>query len=193
MDRRFVRRAFLLLAVIALAGLPAPALAQGDDPPPPTDAEATKFFAVYSALLDDPSLADEACGLGSSDADGDSGSQDLAALGRKIDTHPSFGPLVRRQGLSGRRFIEVTMHLFAGYLGLAIADDADRGKPKQGGVGPNRAALLGDSPAARVAAAHQEEMARLQARTDELCAADEEEGYDEEEEGYDEVSEESSE
>lgn len=186
MDRRFVRRAFLLLAVIVLAGPRASARAQGDDPPPPTDVEATKFFAVYAALLDDPSLAAEACGLASGDADDDSGSQDLAALGRKIDADPSFGPLVRRQGLSGRRFIEVTMHLFAGFLGLAIADDADLGKPKQDGVGPNRAELLKDSASARVAAAHQAEMTRLQARMDERCAAPDDEGDEAE---YDEESE----
>ena len=181
MERRFVRCASLLLAAVALAGLPTSVLAQEEDPPPPSDAEATKFFAVYSALLDDPSLAGEVCGLGDGEAGDDSGSQSAAAAGRKIDAHPRVGPVVRRQGLTGRRFVEVSMHLFAGYLGLAIADDADRGKPKPAGVGPNRASLLKDSASARVAASHQPEMARLQARMDELCAADEDEGDDGEE------------
>lgn len=181
MDRRFVRCAFLLLAVVALAGISAPVLAQDDDPPPPSDAEATKFFAVYAALLDDPSLSGEVCGLGDGEAGDDSGNQSAGALGRKVDANPRVGPVVRRQGLTGRRFVEVSMHLFAGYLGLAIADDADRGKPKPAGVGPNRAALLEDSASARVAAAHQPEMARLQARMDELCAAEAgDDGEDEE-------------
>ena len=156
------------------------AAAPGDEPPPPTDAEIAKFVAVQNALVADPGRADEICALGKGESGNDgSGDRSLAAAGRKIEANAITGPLVRRQGLTGQRYAQVTMHVAAGLLGLAIADDADRDEPKPNGVGPNRAALLRNSPAARVVAPRQAELTELFGRLEAFCASDDAESEEE--------------
>ena len=81
-----------------------------------------------------------------------------ARIGRELDAHALFGPLIRRHGLTGQRYAQVTVQLAGGLLGLAIADSLDENEVQQGRPATNRAKLLADSPEARVAAAHQAEI-----------------------------------
>ncbi len=174
----------LVTMVMAFASLAAWG-AEAGDPALPSDAEVTKFIGVWKALAADPGSASEVC-AGVGDEGGDDGEDfDAAAIGKELEASPTLGPLLARQALSGRRFIEVSVHLFAGMLGLAIADELDSGQERAA----NREAVLRDSPAAKLVAAHQAELDPVMQRAQELCSEEEEEEEEEELEPEDDYEE----
>lgn len=177
--RRVLGSTALLWLVVAVAAFTPLAAWSADaaEPAVPSDAEVTKFIAVWKALAADPSSASEVCATFEDDAEDDSGEDfDATEIGRELEANPTLGPVLQRQAISGRRFVETSVHLFAGMLGLAMADALDAG---QGAA--NREAVLRDSPSARVVASHQTELDPVMQRAQELCSPEDSEPEDDSE------------
>jgi hypothetical protein len=170
--RRLALAALFLLAPSGLAAV---------EPAPPNDAELSQYVAIQKALATDAARAEQICAMLEEDSQRDSGrSDDLAAIGRKADTHPILGPLLRKQGMSGRRYVEVTVQIAGVLIGAAIADEADAAA----GNTSNRDALVAGTPGAdRILRRRPELVAALEA-VQAVCEGDD--GDDgEEDEGTD--------
>jgi hypothetical protein len=170
-------RLWVVAALAVLVPFSAAAAAAEETPALPSDAEVLKFIAVWKAVAADPDSAREACASAEESedesADGEeSEDESAAAMGRKLEAHPTVGPILARNSISGRRFAEVSMHVFAGMLGLAIADQSDAAERERGKTGTSREAVLRDSPVARLVAAHQAELDPVMQRARELCSSD---------------------
>ncbi len=164
----FARRLVVLIPGLALAGALAPLLAA--DSPPPSDAEVTKFIAIEKAIAADESRATAVCEEFDSAKDSDTGqSSDPAVIGRRLEASPNVGPLLRRNGMSGQRFTEVSVHVAAAAIGLGMADDLDATARLQGKPATNRASLIAKSPAARVVAARYQELTDSMGKLQALC------------------------
>jgi hypothetical protein len=174
--RRTLRSAEIALAILSLA---APSTAQSD-PPLPTDVEVGKFVAIWDALAADPASAAETCGLAAGETAEEEGWSATDA-GEALEASPSFGPLLRRNGIGGARFAEVSLHLFGGLLGLAYADELDATARERGLPAKNRETVIRDSPAAKLAAKHEAALKPVMRRVEAVCsAAEEDDGVEDE-------------
>ena len=172
----------VVAALVALAFVGTAVSAEAE-PPPPTDAELSKYIGVADGLASDAARAAEYCALVARDVEGAEGrNEDLAALGRKVDANPIMGPHLRRQGLTGRRYVELSVQVAGVLIGAAIADDADAAARDQGKKGGNREALLASTPAAPPVLARQADLTGALTRLEALC----DDGEDEETEEYEE-------
>ena len=161
--------AFVLLAPHAgRAAAAAPAMA------PPSDAELTRFVALENDIAADAGRAAQFCTL-QAQAEHEADSQKTPAeIGRRLDANPLFGPLLRRHGLSGQRYTEVTLQAFGGALGLGMADDLDSTARAKGLKADNREQLLARSAEARAVAPRLAELTAALDKVGKLCAGDEE-------------------
>jgi len=179
------KRRLVAVAIVALAVVHASvAVAAGAEPPPPTDPELSQFIAVTDGLAGDSARAAEFCVLLAEEkARENDRDEDIETLGRRIEAHPVLGPHLREQGLSGRRYVELSVQVAGVLLGAAIADEADAAARAKGEAGGNRDVLLASSPAAAPILARQQDLTRALTGLEELCGDGEEddsEEYDEE-------------
>lgn len=157
-------------AVALLMPLVSSNAAFGAEPAPPSDAEIAKFVGIENGLVADSGRAAAICTDFAAAKPSDSErSSDPAVVGRRLEASPIIGPLLRRNGISGQRFTEVSVHVVAALIGLAIADDADATARRQGKPAGNREGLLANSAAARVVAAHQKELTASLEKFRTLC------------------------
>jgi len=164
---------FVLRIVLAAAGFAASAFAA--EPPPPTEAELMKYVAVQDALATDTARRQEICALFQEGwLDDGGGEDDLAAAGRRAEANPIFGPLLRRQGITGRRYAELSVEIFGVLLGAAIADEADADARRAGRPANNRETLRASSPSAPPILARQEDLTRALGAVRAMCEKDEE-------------------
>ena len=161
-------------AVAFLISLLQSQAALGAEPAPPSDTEITRFIAVENGLVTDPGRAEAVCAALRRDRESDEGSQDLAVIGRKVEADPIFGPLVRRQGLTGRRFAEISAQIAGALLGLGMADSMDAAERAKGKPAKNREVVLQRSPEARSVAPRQAELVAALEAVDALCGESEE-------------------
>ena len=186
MSRLAPRAALLVFSVAALAGRPARASSSAPaDVAPPTEAETGRFVALESDLAADAGRASQYCALKAAGEKEDNSNKTPAEIGRKLEANPMFNGLLRRHGFSGQRFTEVSLQLFGGMLGLAMADDLDKTARAQGKPATHRAVLLQKSAEARVAAPRQAELSAVLDRVGKLCASDDEEDEEDENAGDD--------
>ena len=139
--------AIVTLAALVLSALALPARAA--EIPPPTESEIATFIKIQEELTADASRASDYCSVSftSDEDDGETAADpDGAALGRQLDAHPYFGPVLRRNSISGKRFAQVAVQIAAGALGLAIADSMDEDAKQKGQPATHRETLLGRSP-----------------------------------------------
>jgi hypothetical protein len=169
----------LAVPIVTVALLSATAL-RAEEPPPPTDAELTKFIAIENDLFSDPGRAEEVCGEIDSAKQGDEKSDpDMAVVGRRLEASGVFGPVLRAHGMSGKRYFEVSVHVAGALIGLGIADELDTTARSQGKSATNRSAAIAKSPAVAVVAARQAELTEALKKYDKLCGdAEEDEGGD---------------
>ncbi len=178
--RSFVLRFAVALSPVVVALAARPGAAQ---PPPPSDAELTAYIAVQDALVADSARRAEICELITAEApdEGEVGDE-LAAAARRAESDPIFGPLLRRTGLSGRRYAELSVQVFGVLLGAAMADKADAADRAAGRPANSRQALLASSPEAPPILARQQDLTRSLSAVQAMCAEGEDDsGYDEEE------------
>jgi hypothetical protein len=167
----------LAVPLISLALLSSSAL-RADDPPPPTDAELTKFIAIENDLFSNPGRAEEVCGEMDAAKESDEKSDpDVAVVGRRLESSSVFGPVLRVHGLSGKRYFEVTVHVAGALIGLGIADELDATAHSQGKSATNRADAIAKSPVVALVASRQAELTQAMKKYDALCG-DAEEGDD---------------
>jgi hypothetical protein len=173
---RFARSAAILVAVTALAAAPARAAASPSDAIAPlADAEITRYVALQNDLLGDAGRAQQFCAMQAESAGDGNAEKTPAAIGRKLEANPMFAGLMRRQGFSGQRYAEVSLQIFAGALGLGMADDFDKTARAQGKPATNRAELLQKSAEARAVAPRLAELSAVFDKVGKLCSAGEEE------------------
>ena len=149
-------------------------------PAPPSDAELTKFIAVQNGLTPDAARAGLCDALRQEEED-DGRERTLAEIGREVEAHAVLGPLVRRHGLGGQRFIELSVQVGAGLIGLAMADEADAALRAQKKVAGTRARVLAESAEARAVAPRQAELVAALERYEQICGGDDEEPTEEDE------------
>lgn len=184
--RAFVRRFAATCCFVALLVAPRLALAAAQ-PAPPSDAELTKYIAVQNALAGDVARRDQICALMAEDAERDSGRGDeVAAAARRVEANPIFGPLLRRQGLSGRRYVELSVQIAGVLIGAAIADEADAAERSKGRPATGRQTLLASSPDAPPILARQADLTKALEAVQALCEGSEDDGYDDGGDGEDE-------
>lgn len=163
----------------SIAGRPAVAA----EPPPPTDAELTKYVAVQDALAGDVARRDAICALMADDSDAGSGrDEDAAAAGRRLEANPIFGPLLRQKGLAGRRYVELTVQIAGVLIGAAIAEESDAAERAKGRPAKGRETLLASSPSAPPILARQADLTRALEAVQAVCEGDQDDGYADEEE-----------
>jgi hypothetical protein len=148
-------------------------------PAPPSDAELTKFIAVQNGLTPDAARAGLCDALRQEEDDGRERS--LAELGREVEAHAVLGPLVRRHGLGGQRFLELSVQVGAGLIALAMADEADATLRAQKKAAETRARVLAESAEARAVAPRQAELVAALERYEQVCGGDDEEPEEEDE------------
>jgi hypothetical protein len=165
--------AFAFLAVLTPAGAAEPA--------PPTDSEITKLIAVFNGISGDAGRAEEMCAVFEAD-DGEekNRTESLAQTGRRAEAHPILGPLLRRHGLSGERFVVVSAHVAGALFGLGFADELDAAAKERGEAGGNRAKLLAENAEVKLVAARQAEVTAALSKVQVVCGEDEEEEEEEE-------------
>lgn len=173
-----VRRLASLAAALALAALASPAAAE---PPPPTDAELTRYIAVQKALVGDVAHRAAICSRLTEDEERDTGRGDeLAAAARRVEADPIFGPQLRQQSFSGRRYVELSVQVGTVLLGAAIADDADAAERAKGRPATSRQTLLASSPAAPPILARQQDLTTALTELQAVCESSDDDGYDDE-------------
>lgn len=172
-----VRRAVVLSTALLVGSALG---ASAAEPAPPSDAELTKFVAVQNAFAADAARAPELCDALRQDSDDDR-ERSLAEIGRDIDAHAILGPLVRRHGLGGQRFIELSVQVGAGLIALSMADQADAALRAQKKAADTRARVLAESAEARAVAPRQAELVAALERYEKLCGGDDEEPAEEDE------------
>jgi hypothetical protein len=179
------RRVVVLSTALFVGGA---LVASAAAPAPPSDAELTKFVALQRAFVDDATRAPELCEALRQDSDDDR-ERSLAELGREVEAHAILGPLIRRHGLGGQRFLELSVQVGAGLIALAMADEADATLRAQKKAADSRARLLADSAEARAVAPRQAELVAVLERYEQICGDDEEPAEEDEapeDEGADE-------
>lgn len=172
----------LSAVILALSARPVAA-----DPPPPSDAELTKYIAVQDALVADAARRNAICALLAEDAEGDSGPEDdLAEAARRVESNAILGPLLRHTGLTGRRYVELSLQVASVLIGAAIANEADAAERAAGRPQKSREALLASSPVAPPILARQQDLTRALSALAALCAESEDDsGISDEEEPED--------
>jgi hypothetical protein len=171
-------RAVIALTVLASLALDSPARAAAE-PPPPTDAELTKYVAVQDALAGDVARREAICALMNDDSDSGNGRDgDVAAAGRRLEANPIFGPLLRQKGLAGRRYAELTVQIAGVLIGAAIAEENDAAERAKGRPAKSRDTLLASSPAAPPILARQADLTRALEGVQAVCEGDSDDGYD---------------
>jgi hypothetical protein len=168
---RSLSRLFLA-ASLASAAAVSPAAARrspAPDVPPPSDHELAQFVAVEKELVADASRADELCSFKTEESEEAKDDPLLAKAGQKLEASPLFGPVLRRQSISGQRFAQVSVQVAAGVLGLAMADSLDKSAKEQGKPATNRETLISRSPEAKAVAGRQAEISALLEKVAALC------------------------
>ena len=156
------------------------------EPPPPSDAELSAYIAVQDALVADTARRAAICALISAEAPEESGAGDeLAAAARRAEANPIFGPLLRRNGLSGRRYGELSVQVFGVLLGAVIADETDAAARAAGRPEKSRQELLASSSAAPPILARQQDLTRALSAVQAICGAGEDDSGDDDEEPAD--------
>lgn len=172
------------LAVFALA---LPVRLAAAEPPPPSDAELTKYIAVQNALAGDVARRDQICELLAGDASGSGAStDDPAVAGRRLEANPIFGPLVRKHGLSGRRYVELSVQVAGVLIGAAMADESDAAARAKGRPAKGRETLLASSPDAPPILARQQDLTAALEAVQAICGESDDDGYDDESAAEDE-------
>lgn len=158
----------LLLALIATAGATP---GRAAEIPPLGEKDLATFLAVQKTLVADADRAAEFCSIDLSNSDDGDLPPDPegARIGRELDAHPYFGPILRRHAISGQRFAQVAVQVAASALGLAMADSFDDSARTKGEPATNRASLLSKSPDTRLVAAHLAEITALLEAAGDLC------------------------
>ncbi len=173
--RPFARCA-LIATLLALVGA---SFGRAADIPPLTERELATFLAVEEALIADASRATEFCSVdfssGAADPAGATDS-DGAQIGRQLDAHAYFGPILRRHSISGQRFAQITAQIVANALGLALVDSLDDSAREKQEPATNRATFLEKSADARIVSAHLEEINAALTQAGELCGGGRDEG-----------------
>jgi hypothetical protein len=179
------RRVVFLSAALLVGGALG---AHAAEPAPPSDAELTKFVAVQNSFASDAARAPELCDALRQDSD-DERDRTLAEIGRAIDAHAVLGPLVRRHGLGGQRYIELSVQVGAGLIALSMADQADAALRAQKKAADSRSRLLAESAEARAVAPRQAELVAALERYEQVCGGDDEPAEEDEEAPEDEGAE----
>lgn len=160
-----VRAAFGAVCLFVAVG------AAAAEPPPPTDAELVRFVAVEDGLAaGDPAATCAA--IDAAKGEEAESSSDPAVIGRRLEQSPLVGPVLRRQGMSGQRFAEISVHVASAAIGLSMADQLDATARRQGKPATNRETLLARSPAARAYAAREKEVLASLEKLKALCGGD---------------------